>query len=86
MNDCMRIKPFTFLLIAAWFAFATANAQQSNVNLDWSPHLNSENLTPFSAPLNSPEVKNDHTVTFRLKAPDAKKVNLNYAITYFHIY
>ena len=50
--------------------------QQSNVNLDWRPHLNTENLTPFSAPINSPEVRNDHTVTFRLKAPEAKKVSL----------
>src|SRR6188768_4189535 len=74
MNDYTRIK--TFLLISALFTLGTANAQQSNVNLDWRPHLNTENLTPFSAPLNSPEVKNDHTVTFRLKAPEAKKVDL----------
>jgi enterochelin esterase-like enzyme len=72
----MRTKIFTFLWIAALFTFATANAQQSNVNLDWQPHLNTENLIPFSAPLNSPEVKNDRTVTFRLKAPEAKKVEL----------
>src|SRR5690606_14093022 len=70
-----RTKVFTFL-IAAWFTLGTAHAQQSNVNLDWRPHLNTENLTPFSAPLNSPEVKNDRTVTFRLKAPEAKKVVL----------
>ena len=28
-------------------------AQQANVNLDYNPHKNRENLTPFSAPLNS---------------------------------
>ena len=47
-------------------------AQQANVNLDWDPQRNAENLTPFSAPLNSPEVHDDRTVTFRVKAPDAE--------------
>jgi enterochelin esterase family protein len=76
MNDCIRIKPFVCLLLPALLSLTIANAQQSNVNLDWRPHLNTENLTPFSAPMNSPEVKNDRTVTFRLKAPEAKKVSL----------
>ena len=76
MTNCLITKGITFLMLAALFSFATANAQQANVNLDWQPHFNKENLTPFSAPLNSPEVKDDHTVTFRLKAPDAKKVML----------
>jgi enterochelin esterase-like enzyme len=76
MIDSKRNPIRTFLGIAALFTFATANAQQSNVNLDWQPHLNKENLTPFSAPVNSPEVKNDRTVTFRLRAPEAKKVEL----------
>jgi enterochelin esterase-like enzyme len=76
MNDCLRIKPLTCLLLHALLTLTTAQAQQSNVNLDWRPHLNTENLTPFSAPINSPEVKNDRTVIFRLKAPEAKKVNL----------
>jgi enterochelin esterase family protein len=52
------------------------NAQQANVNLDYNPQKNTENLIPFSASLNSPEVHDDHTVTFRVKAPDAKKVEL----------
>lgn len=72
----MRTKALAFLWIFTLFTFATAKAQQANVNLDWQPHLNTENLTPFSAPLNSPEVKNDRTVTFRLKAPEANKVDL----------
>src|SRR5687768_5748771 len=76
MNDCIRIRPLACLLLPALLAFTAAQAQQSNVNLDWRPHLNTENLTPFSAPLNSPEVKNDRTVTFRLRAPEAKKVSL----------
>lgn len=76
MNDCIRIKPFACLLLAALLTLTIAYGQQANVNLDWRPHLNTENLTPFSAPINSPEVRNDRTVTFRLKAPEAKKVSL----------
>ena len=38
-------------------------SQQANVNLDYSPQKNTENLIPFSAPLNSPEVHDDRTVT-----------------------
>ena len=52
-------------------------AQQANVNLDYNPQKNTENLTPFSATLNSPDVKDDGTVTFRLKAPLAKDVQLS---------
>lgn len=51
-------------------------AQQANVNLDYNPQKNTEGLIPFSAPINSPEVHNDHTVTFRVKAPNATKVEL----------
>src|SRR3989337_3702438 len=76
MNDCFFSKAIAFLLLPALFTLTIINAQQSNVNLDWRPHLNTENLTPFSAPINSPEVRNDRTVTFRLKAPEAKKVSL----------
>lgn len=61
---CMLISPF----------FLTA--QQANVNLDYNPQKNTEGLTPFSAPVNSPEVHDDHTVTFRLRAPNAQKVVL----------
>lgn len=75
MNDCIRNRRLTFLL-PCLLAVTMATAQQANVNLDWRPHLNTENLTPFSAPLNSPEVKKDRTVTFRLRAPEATKVNL----------
>ena len=54
--------------------------QQANVNLDYNPQKDTEGLIPFSAPLNSPDVKDDHTVTFRLKAPDAKEVKLTGAV------
>ena len=53
-----------------------ALAQQANVNLDYNPQKNTENLVPFSAPLNSPDVRDDRTVTFRLKAPQARQVAL----------
>ena len=59
-------------LLLASFAWS----QQANVNLDWNPQKNTENLVPFSAPLNSPDVRDDRTVTFRLKAPLAKDVRL----------
>jgi enterochelin esterase family protein len=55
---------------------SSAWSQQANVNLDWNPQKNTENLVPFSAPLNSPDVRDDRTVTFRLKAPLAKDVRL----------
>jgi enterochelin esterase-like enzyme len=51
-------------------------SQQANVNLDWNPQKNTENLVPFSAPLNSPDVRDDRTATFRLRAPLAKDVRL----------
>lgn len=65
------------LVLCAW---PSAFAQQANVNLDWDPHRNAQNLTPFSAPLNSPEVHDDRTVTFRVRAPEAESVELNGAI------
>ncbi len=51
-------------------------AQQANVNLDWNPQKNTQNLVPFGANVISPEVRDDHTAIFRLKAPDAKQVML----------
>src|SRR5690554_6506102 len=67
------------LRIAALLCLApfVLEAQQANVNLDYNPHKNTEGLTPFSAPLNSPEVHDDRTVTFRLNAPHAQTVALN---------
>ena len=52
-------------------------SQQANVNLDYNPQKNTANLVPFSAGLNSPDVADDGTVTFRLKAPEAKEVLLS---------
>lgn len=70
----------TLTLAATLLAPVLTFAQQANVNLDWNPQHNAEGLTPFSAPLNSPEVHADRTVTFRVKAPDAQKVELNGAV------
>ena len=72
----------SLLTASALLALAPALtlAQQANVNLDWNPQHNAEGLTPFSAPLNSPEVHADRSVTFRVKAPDAQKVELNGAV------
>src|SRR5512134_3266727 len=69
----MRSALFTAL---AGLVCSTALAQQANVNLDHNPQKNTENLVPFSAPLNSPDVRDDRTVTFRLKAPEAHRVAL----------
>ncbi len=55
-------------------------SQQANVNLDYNPQKNAENLIPFSAALNSPDVRDDGTVTFRLRAPAAKEVRLTGAV------
>src|SRR5512137_3139036 len=52
-------------------------AQQANINLDYNPQKNTENLIPFSATRNSPDVRDDRTVTFRLMAPAAKEVLLS---------
>jgi len=52
-------------------------AQQANVNLDYNPQENTEDLIPFSATHNSPEVRDDRTATFRLMAPVAKEVLLS---------
>ncbi len=66
----------TLFTVLASLVCGTALAQQANVNLDYNPQKNTENLVPFSAPLNSPDVRDDRTVTFRLKAPEARSVAL----------
>lgn len=66
----------SFRLITLVLACAPLYAQQAHVNLDWNPHKNNDNLTPFMANIISPEVRDDHTVTFRVKAPKAQEVML----------
>jgi enterochelin esterase family protein len=63
-------------LTAVLCSAASAAAQQAHVNLDWSPQKNTRNLTPFGANVISPEVRDDRTITFRLRAPNANSVAL----------
>lgn len=74
----LLMKPLKQYLIISSLLVAPllATAQQANVNLDWAPQKNTEQLVPYGGNVISPEVKDDHTVTFRLKAPDAHKVEL----------
>jgi len=65
-----------YLIVWSLLVPMLAIGQQANINLDYNPQKNTENLIPFSAPLNSPDVRDDGTVTFRLKAPVAKDVKL----------
>jgi enterochelin esterase family protein len=71
----MNIRTIIIAVGLIWIS-GHGNAQQANVNLDFNPQKNTDGLIPFSAPLNSPEVHDDHTVTFRLKAPEAKEVKI----------
>ena len=52
-------------------------AQQSHVNIDWDPQRNKEGLNPYGTRVLSPEVHDNHTVTFRLMAPDINSVTVS---------
>jgi len=71
-------------MIFLFFLFLTGmtglKAQQGHVNLDWAPQRNDHGLTPFMANTISPEVHDDHTVTFRVKAPEVREVLLSGSI------
>ncbi|WP_318342857.1 esterase [Flagellimonas baculiformis] len=73
----MKIGNSFNVTLAFLFVSALCFGQQANVNLDYNPQEDTEGLIPFSAPINSPEVHDDQTVTFRVKAPEAQKVKLN---------
>lgn len=68
------------ILFLSLIGMIEINAQQAHVNLDWAPQKNTQGLTPFMANTVSPEVFDDHTVTFRVKAPQAKEVLLSGSI------
>ena len=55
------------MCIVCLMALRFLPAQQANVNLDYNPQKNTENLVPFSATHNSPEVDDD-TKTIKLYA------------------
>ena len=64
-----------FIIAAvALMATMSLSAQQSWVNETHNPQANTEGLTPMGARVISPEVHDDHTVTFRLYAPNAQRV------------
>lgn len=73
------IKKIQMMAIALTMC-SVASAQQSNVNLSYNPQKDTEGLVPFSASLNSPQVNDDHTVIFRIKAPQASEVKLSGAM------
>lgn len=73
----MRSVRFYSIPTLLLFAASTLSyAQQANVNLDWNPQKNTENLVPYGGNIVSPDVRDDHTITFRLKAPEANQVML----------
>ena len=55
-----------FSLLALMAVALTASAQQSWVNETYNPQANTEGLAPMGARVISPEVHDNHTVTFRL--------------------
>ncbi|MCF0177254.1 MAG: esterase [Bacteroidales bacterium] len=61
-------------LFAVLFSATALWGQQSWVNVDWYPQKNSEGFPAMGARVISPEVHDDHTVTFRLYAPKARRV------------
>ena len=69
-------KAVSLSVALAIITSAAAFGQQANVNLDYNPQKDTEGLTPFSARVNSPEVHDDRTVTFRIDAPNASRVVL----------
>jgi enterochelin esterase family protein len=72
-----RIFAACMPVLLVMLAHGSAGAQQAHVNLDWNPHKNSQNLTPFMANVISPEVGDSGMVTFRVKAPTAQTVLLS---------
>jgi enterochelin esterase family protein len=82
MIQIMRFKTIISFLpvVVLTLSSVVSPGQQANVNLDYNPQKDTEGLIPFSAPLNSPDVKDDHTVTFKLKAPEARDVRLTGAV------
>lgn len=67
------------LLILASVVFLSFNlsAQQEQVNIDWKPHQKTLDIPiPYSAGVVSPLVRDDQTVTIKLKAPDVKAVSV----------
>jgi len=72
------MKQNKLLLLAIMLGFSVPLiAQQSHVNIDWDPQRNKEGLNPFGTRVISPEVHDNHTVTFRLMGPDVNSVTVS---------
>ncbi len=70
------LKSFSAIILMLT-AYGNSMAQQAHVNLDWAPQKNTQDLVPFGAGVISPEVNDNHMVTFRVKAPEANSVMLS---------
>ena len=66
-----------FVLSLILYCSAPLFAQQSHVNIDWDPQRNKEGLNPFGARVISPEVHDNHTVTFRLMGTNVNNVTVS---------
>ena len=72
------MKKINNFALALFLCFsAPLYAQQNHVNIDWDPQRNKEGLNPFGARVISPEVHDDHTVTFRLMGPNVNSVTVS---------
>lgn len=61
-----RLNRILLTLLIAIPPTIITEAQQAHVNLDWAPQKNRQNLVPFSASVNSPEVTDDHMCIMNL--------------------
>ena len=64
------------ILFLTAVAALSLGAQQANVNFEVNPQKNTENLVPFGANAVSPDVRDDGSITFRVRAPMANQVML----------
>lgn len=71
-----KLKTCSIFTFTIFSITSMSFAQQANVNLDWNPQKNTQNLVPYGGNVVSPDVRDDHTITFRPKAPEAKDVKL----------
>ena len=65
------------LAIAGLSMVSALHAQQAQVNLEWDPHRNAENLAlRYGTGTLTPVVHDDRTVTFKIVAPKATNVTV----------
>ena len=70
------MKRLSLLVLMLCCFVSRGNAQQAHVNLDWNPQKDIQGLVPMGASVISPDVRDDRTVIFRLRAPEARTVAL----------